>query len=65
MQLVAVTPNVIELSALATACRATIIDRADLRSGYAPPDHLGRCERWVSTAKSSHVIMSAEVPQSA
>jgi hypothetical protein len=65
MQLLAVTPNATELSALATACGATIMDRADLRSGYTPPDHLGRCERWVSTAKSSHVIMSAEVPQSA
>jgi hypothetical protein len=65
MSLLAVTPKAAELPALATACRATIMDRADLRSGYAPPDQLGRCERWVSTAKASHVIMAAEVPQSA
>jgi hypothetical protein len=64
MHLLAVTPKAAELPSLATACGATIMDRADLRSGYAPPDQLGRCERWVSTAKASHVIMSAEVPQS-
>ena len=65
MRLLAVTPVVTELPALATACGATIMDRADLRSGYVTPDQLGRCERWVSTAKASHLIMSAEVPQSA
>jgi hypothetical protein len=65
MQLLAVTPEASELSALATACGATIMDHADLRSGYAPPGQFGRCERWVSTAKASHVIMSAEVSQTA
>lgn len=65
MRLLAVTPKAAELPTLATACGATITDRADLRSGYAPPEQLGRCERWVSTPKTSHVIMSAEVPQSA
>jgi hypothetical protein len=65
MQLLAVTPDATELSALATACGATILDRADLRSGYAPPEQIGRCERWVSTARSSHVIMSSDVSQSA
>ncbi len=64
MQLLAVTSDAAELSALATACGATIMDRADLRAGYTPPDQLGRCERWVSTAKASHVIMSADVSHS-
>ena len=63
MHLLAVIPKAADLPNLATACGATIMDRADLRSGYAPPGQLGRCERWVSTAKASHVIMSAEVPQ--
>ena len=61
MQLLAVTADVSELSALATGSGATIMDRADLRSGYTPAGHLGRCERWVSTAKASHLIMSADV----
>jgi hypothetical protein len=65
MRLLAVTPKASELPALVTACGATIMDRADLRAGYAPADQLGRCERWVSTPKASHLIMSAEVPQSA
>ena len=65
MQLLAVTPDASERSVLANACGATIMDRSDLQSGYTPPDRLGRCERWVSTPKASHMIMSAEVPQSA
>jgi hypothetical protein len=66
MKLLVVTPKAAaELSALASACGATMLDRSDLRSGYAPPEQLGRCERWVSTAKASHVIMSAEVSQRA
>jgi hypothetical protein len=65
MQLLAVTLDATKLSAVASACGATIMDRADLRSGYAPAELLGRCERWVSTAKTSHMIMSADVSQSA
>jgi hypothetical protein len=65
MQLLAVTAGTTELSALATGSGATIMDRADLRSGYTPAEHLGRCERWVSTAKASHLIMSADVSHSA
>jgi hypothetical protein len=65
MRLLAVTPAVTELPALATACGATIMERADLRSGYVTPDQLGRCERWVSTPKVSHVIISAEISQNA
>ena len=65
MRLLAVTPATADLRALATACGATIMDRGDLRSGYVTPDQLGRCERWVSTPKASHVIISAEVSHSA
>ena len=65
MRLLAVTPATADLRALATACGATILDRGDLRSGYVTPDQLGRCERWVSTPKASHVIISAEVSHSA
>lgn len=65
MRLLAVTPKPTELPALATACGATMMERADLRAGYTPPDQLGHCERWVSTPRASHLIMSAEVPQSA
>ena len=65
MRLLAVTPKTADLPALATACGATIMDRGDLRSGYVTPDQLGRCERWVSTPKASHVIISAEVSHSA
>jgi hypothetical protein len=65
MQLLAVTPKTAsDRTTLADACGATTIDRADLRSGYAPAEQLGRCERWVSTAKASHVIRSAEASRS-
>jgi hypothetical protein len=45
---------------IATACQAVIIDRSDRQSGYLGPDHLGHCERWISTAASSHLIIAAE-----
>ena len=63
--LLAVTPKTAtDRTTLAGACGATTIGRADLRSGYAPAEQLGRCERWVSTAKASHVIRSAEASRS-
>jgi hypothetical protein len=37
------------------------VDRSDRQSGYLPPERLGGCERWVSTAKASHVITSADI----
>jgi hypothetical protein len=40
-----------------------IIDRSDRQSGYLGQDHLGHCERWISTATSSHLIVSAETKQ--
>jgi hypothetical protein len=45
---------------IATTCQAMIIDRSDRQSGYLAPDQLGHCERWISTATSSHLIMAAE-----
>ena len=38
--------------------RSGVIDRSDRQSGYVPFDKLGRCERWVSTANASHMIIS-------
>ena len=61
MRLLAVTPDSAALASLAAACGADPIDRSDRQAGYFPPERLGRCERWVSTAKASHVIISAEV----
>jgi hypothetical protein len=45
---------------IAAACQAMIMDRSDRQSGYLGPDHLGHCERWISTARSSHLIIAAE-----
>jgi hypothetical protein len=65
MRLLAVTPAAPALYSLAAACGADPIDRTDRQAGYIPPERLGRCERWVSTAKASHAIVSAEVPHPA
>jgi len=65
MSLLAVTPAEADLADLATACGATLIDRADRQSGYLRADQLGGCQRWVSTAKTSHVITSAELQHTA
>jgi hypothetical protein len=60
MRLLAVICDERGLSTVAAACQALIIDRSDRQSGYLAPDQLGRCERWVSTAKSSHLIVAVE-----
>jgi hypothetical protein len=58
MRLLAVICDEKGLSTVATACQALIIDRSDRQSGYFAPDQLGHCERWISTAKSSHLIIA-------
>jgi hypothetical protein len=60
MRLLAVICDEKCLNTVATACQALIIDRSDRQSGYLAPDQLGHCERWISTAKSSHLIIAAE-----
>lgn len=65
MRLVAATPDAAALASLAAACGADPIDRTDRQAGYLPAERLGHCERWVSTAKASHMIVSAEVPHPA
>jgi hypothetical protein len=60
MRLLAVICNEKGLSTVATACQALIIDRSDRQSGYLAPDQLGHCERWISTARSSHLIIAAK-----
>ena len=65
MRLLAVIPDAPALYRLAAACGADPVDQTDRQAGYLPPERLGRCERWVSTAKASHVITSADVAQSA
>ena len=63
MRLLAVVCDQDGLGTVAGACHAVIIDRTDRQSGYLGPDHLGNCERWVSTATSSHLIVAAEKKQ--
>jgi hypothetical protein len=63
MRLLAVICDQAGLGAVAAACHAVIIDRNDRQSGYLGPDQLGRCERWISTATSSHLIVAAETKQ--
>jgi hypothetical protein len=56
MRLLAVICDEPNLRTVATGCHAMIMDRSDRQSGYLASDHLGRCERWISTATSSHLI---------
>ena len=60
MRLIAVICHEKGLSAVAAACHAMIIDRSDRQSGYLGPDDLGHCERWISSATSSHLVIAAE-----
>jgi len=61
MRLLAVTPAAADLADLAAACGATMINRTDRQSGYLRADQLGHGQRWVSSAKTSHLIISAEL----
>jgi hypothetical protein len=63
MPLLAVICDEAQLSTIAAACQALLIDRSDRQSGYLAPDQLGHCERWISTAKSSHLVVTAETKQ--
>jgi hypothetical protein len=63
MRLLAVICDDPGRNTVAAACHAMIIDRSDRQSGYLGPEHLGHCERWISTATSSHVIVAAETKQ--
>ncbi len=63
MRLLAVICDQDGRGTVAAACHAMIIDRTDRQSGYLGPDHLGNCERWISTATSSHLIVAAEKKQ--
>ena len=44
--------------AIAELTGAAIVDRSDLMSGYLPPDRLGRCAYWVSTARQTWIVSS-------
>ena len=57
LRVLAVTPG--EVRVVADATGAQPRERGDLQSGYVWPEHLGRCERWVSTSKASYIIGGA------
>lgn len=44
--------------AIAGQTGAAVVDRSDLMAGYLPPDRLGRCAYWVSTAKQTWIVSS-------
>ncbi len=44
------------VDAICTATMARLIGRADLQAGYVTGAELGACERWVSSARASHLI---------
>jgi hypothetical protein len=60
MRLLAVTPDQAGLDAVAKACRTTAVGRRDRQAGDVGEDRLGRCERWVSTAKASYLIATPD-----
>ncbi|WP_375432884.1 hypothetical protein [uncultured Friedmanniella sp.] len=53
---VVLLPEVADRERVAQLCGGRPTDRSDRQAGYLPPEDLGRCERWVSTARSSHVL---------
>lgn len=57
MSLLTVTTSVVaDLTRVARVTGAAVKSRSDLQAGYVWPEHLGRCDRWVSSAKASFLI---------
>lgn len=59
MSLLAVEAGDADRRTVAVAAGATAVDRSDRQAGYVLPEHLGHCDRWVSTAHHSHLITLA------
>ncbi len=64
VQVIVVTAPAADLTTIADATHASPVDRTDRQAGYVDQERLGRCARWVSTAKSSHMIIAARLEQS-
>jgi len=56
MRLLAVSPHQCDLAQLSQLTGATALSRSDLQAGYVLPEHLGTCDRWVSSATKSFII---------
>lgn len=68
LSILAVVANEAERVTIAEATQADPVDRADRQAGYVDLARLGRCERWVSTAKASHLFTTpaaADLPDTA
>ena len=61
---VAVAASDADLTRIADVSHAIVLDSTDRQSGYLAPAQLGSVSRWVSTAKSSHLIVSARISPS-
>ncbi len=62
MSLLAVEARSDACRSVADATGATVTDQSDRRAGYLPGEHLGRCARWVATAKQSYLVRDAADP---
>ena len=56
LRVVAVTADADALRTVAATCGAQPTTRGDRQSGYLPSDQLGRCARWISTPKTTHLV---------
>ena len=59
---VVLLPDADDRQRVAQLCGGRLTERADRQAGYLPPTDLGRCDRWVSTARSSHVLTHRTAP---
>lgn len=56
MPLLAVRASAAQRELVARACRATVLGRADLQSGYVRSSDLGEAECWLSDPRTSWII---------
>ncbi len=53
-------PDPADLERLAAATGAVLTDRGDRQAGYVLTEQLGRCDRWVATRTTSHLVPTQE-----
>lgn len=59
---VVLLPDAADRTRVVQLCGGRLTDRSDRQAGYLPPEDLGHCARWVSTARTSHVLTRRTAP---
>jgi hypothetical protein len=63
--LVVLTRDPVPTDAITRVTGATLVSRVDLQTGSLADRDLGRCRRWISDRRRSHIVPTAETTDAA